>query len=111
MLKGSGTLTDEDIMRRITSCSNSRNLIFTAIKTGDTHIVEAVLKLGVPLDIQDNKGMFPIHKAASKGFIAVLELLLHWGADLNAKDLTGYTALHIASLKTDTDKWLIDKCD
>ena len=41
-------------------------------------------------------GMTPLHAAARKGLKEVVELLIHEGADLNAKDEDGGTPLDVA---------------
>lgn len=38
-----------------------------------------------------------LHRAASNGHIEIVELLLDHGADINAKDVLGATALHQAA--------------
>lgn len=37
-----------------------------------------------------------LHRAAAIGSVGIMELLLSNGADINAKDRDGYTALHLA---------------
>ena len=41
----------------------------------------------------------PLHCAAIEGYGAVIEALVGYGADLNAVDLQGSTALHIILIK------------
>jgi ankyrin repeat protein len=41
-------------------------------------------------------GMTPLHAAARKGLKKVVELLIHEGADVNAKDDDGDTPLDLA---------------
>jgi len=41
--------------------------------------------------------MTPLHYAAAKGQLDVIELLLKHGADVNARDKNGYTPLHAAA--------------
>jgi len=45
-------------------------------------------------------GMTPLHAAARKGLKKVVELLIHEGADLNAKDEDGDTPLDFAYAET-----------
>jgi 26S proteasome non-ATPase regulatory subunit 10 len=53
------------------------------------------LEKNADVNIADKRGARPIHRAASKGIIATLRLLLTngHGIDVNARDIYGYTAL------------------
>ncbi|KAK4099978.1 hypothetical protein N658DRAFT_143212 [Parathielavia hyrcaniae] len=53
----------------------------------------------------------PVHMAAYKGQVKILEILLNRGGDIDVHDMTGRTALHYAILggRTDTLKLLIEK--
>ncbi|XP_046358020.2 transient receptor potential cation channel subfamily A member 1-like isoform X2 [Haliotis rufescens] len=48
------------------------------------------------LSVQDSKGRAPIHQAALKGRIRILDFINRHGGDLNIKDGCGNTALHLA---------------
>lgn len=45
----------------------------------------------------DGNGRTPLHYAAEKGFVRIVELLLEFGSDVNAKDYQEQTPLHCAA--------------
>ena len=51
------------------------------------------------MDIQDAQGHTSLMWAAYKGYGAVIDLLLQWGANVYARDDQGFTALHWALVK------------
>jgi hypothetical protein len=51
----------------------------------------------VNIDIRNDTGLAPLHVAAEKGHVKVLEWLVEHGADLSAKDNRNQTALHAAA--------------
>ena len=75
--------------------------------------VEALIEKGEDVNYQlvDSKEMwYPLHLSVYKGFHFVTRLLLENGANVNAKDIHGKTALHMASIwDLDTVKHLL-KC-
>ena len=75
--------------------------IHTAAKTGDLAGIQAELDKGVDVDEGDDSwpGMTPLHYAADEGHTEVVELLIANGADVNAKDDSGWTPLHRAVSK------------
>ena len=60
--------------------------------------VKEVLKMGADPNIYDLCGYFPIHCAIDEGEIEVVDLLLKYGADINAKNNYGKTILHLITL-------------
>jgi ankyrin repeat protein/beta-lactamase regulating signal transducer with metallopeptidase domain len=56
-----------------------------------------------PNAVTNNGGLRPLHRAADKGRTAVVELLISRGADVNAKDFYGRTALWYAEDLGDND--------
>lgn len=48
------------------------------------------------MDVQDDDGMTPLHKAASESKIEVVEVLLKYGADKALKDKHGRTPKDLA---------------
>jgi ankyrin repeat protein len=59
-------------------------------------IAELLLQNGARLDIPDNLGFYPIHRAAQMGNIDMLKLLLKHGADPNVPSEIGKTPLQMA---------------
>ena len=57
-----------------------------------------LIKSGAYADEKARGGHTALHKAASNGHEAVVQVLVDEGADVNAKDDGGRTALHHASL-------------
>ena len=51
----------------------------------------------VIVNLADPTGLTPLHIAAEKGLVSMIELLLSHGAEIDRKDGSGRTALHIAS--------------
>jgi ankyrin repeat protein len=53
---------------------------------------------GADIKACDINGMMALHRAASRGHVAVVRLLLDQGVDVKAKDIIfDYTALHMAA--------------
>lgn len=81
----------------LSGCSLS---YFNAATNGDTEKVLALLKDGI-----DVNTTFPIVRthalmvAAAFGHVDTVSALIERGADVNAKDLTGWTPLHAAAFK------------
>uniref|UniRef100_A0A2M4ACA0 Putative transient receptor potential channel pyrexia n=3 Tax=Anopheles triannulatus TaxID=58253 RepID=A0A2M4ACA0_9DIPT len=72
-----------------------------AARSGSTDCVEALLKLGgCDPNVIDFDERTPLHTAVGKSETAVemLEILIAWGANVNQKDIYGFTALHLAAL-------------
>lgn len=72
-----------------------------AVKRGDTAAVRALLAKNPALvQVCDTDGSTPLHCAAWKGHVAVVQILLEHGADVNARNQNrhwGTTPLHAAA--------------
>lgn len=68
---------------------------FELIDAWETYEVKAYVKKGMPVNLYFN-GTTPIIKAVENGFKETIEFLIAEGADLEAKDRDGDTALHTA---------------
>ena len=44
--------------------------------------------------VRDKRGQYPLHRAAAKGSVPMVQLLLDNKSPINAADVAGYTALH-----------------
>ncbi|MCP4377731.1 MAG: hypothetical protein GY794_16335 [bacterium] len=74
--------------------------------------VEALIAKGADLDAPDEAidGDLRLHRAASEGYGAVVQLLLENQVNVDTRDGCGYTALHRAAMSGETDiaKQLLD---
>ncbi|KAK3090050.1 hypothetical protein FSP39_008821 [Pinctada imbricata] len=59
-------------------------------------IAEKLLQSGADLNIADQYGHTPMHRAASKGLVKMMKLFLQYIVDVNSKDVQGNTPLHLA---------------
>jgi len=72
--------------------------IFSACGLGFINQVENMIRRDPSLrTMPDNLGLTPLHWAALGGQPKVAEMLLGYGADINARDKTGATPLHCAA--------------
>jgi len=75
--------------------------IFRSVQRGDIRGIEYILsKNGAAVEFKDKVyGNTPLHLAAEKGNLLVVEKLLDYGADMKAKNKSGDTPLHLAAEK------------
>ncbi|XP_063706210.1 transient receptor potential channel pyrexia [Culicoides brevitarsis] len=72
-----------------------------AARTSSFDCVEALLRVGnADPNAEDFDHRTPLHAAVGKAESAfdILEVLIQWGADVNRKDIYGFTPLHLAAL-------------
>jgi len=73
---------------------NCANLFFYIEKKENENVKKYLLEKGI--DIRDKEQRTPLINASFYGNEALLEWLLENGADIDAQDVNGFTALHFA---------------
>eukprot|EP00008_Paramoeba_atlantica_P002681 CAMPEP_0201483172 /NCGR_PEP_ID=MMETSP0151_2-20130828/7389_1 /ASSEMBLY_ACC=CAM_ASM_000257 /TAXON_ID=200890 /ORGANISM="Paramoeba atlantica, Strain 621/1 / CCAP 1560/9" /LENGTH=345 /DNA_ID=CAMNT_0047866183 /DNA_START=107 /DNA_END=1144 /DNA_ORIENTATION=+ len=73
--------------------------LHTCCKRGDYEVLKQVLELNGPLEINgpDSFGYAPLHHAVSCGYIDIVRLLLHHGANQEQQGMKSLTPLHCAA--------------
>lgn len=72
---------------------NGKTTLMIASHRNDAEIVLALLTAGADPNLHDNSGNGPLHQAAYYGSVDVLRILISNGADVNLKNIGGFTAL------------------
>ncbi|XP_023934945.1 NF-kappa-B inhibitor cactus [Bicyclus anynana] len=70
-------------------------------------------KLSTVINQKNYKGQTCVHLAATAGRVELLQMLVFYGADINARDgLAGWTALHVAARRGDVSltQYLLQRC-
>ena len=81
------------------SDAEKHRCLVQAVNEGDVATVRTLAVAGVPVDGIGSDSMILLHTAASKGDSDIVKLLLHYGADIEAKGgSNGFTPLHCAAL-------------
>ncbi|MDQ7821436.1 MAG: ankyrin repeat domain-containing protein [Candidatus Eremiobacteraeota bacterium] len=71
--------------------------IHDAVRSGDMAKVKAIIEKNPDLvNSPDAEGLTPLHMAAEKGNLPMVEFLVGKGAEIGAKDKKGQTALYLA---------------
>ncbi|PYQ57259.1 MAG: hypothetical protein DMF58_18715 [Acidobacteria bacterium] len=85
----------------------ARHHIFSAINIGDLALIEKVVEENpAALDRRMSRferGQTPLHLAIGRKRYDILEILIELAADVDAKDLSGQTALEFAMLRGDQE--------
>lgn len=79
--------------------SRSDRLLLSAVKEGNTRLVERILEDRVLVDDRDEMNRSAIHLAAAEGHDAIVEILVNAGGDPNSRDIHDYTPLTVAAMK------------
>ncbi len=75
-----------------------------SVRNGDAVVVELFLTAGMNPDLDDvNSELTPLRQATLKNHLAVVRVLLDWGAEINAQDSNGKTALDLATEQGHTE--------
>lgn len=84
------------LVKRLTAKKTGAALI-DAVNRGDAETLEKLLAKGVPADAtNDLMGRTPLIVAAMSGHVPLVRILLARGANVNATDMEGWTALRYA---------------
>lgn len=75
--------------------SGHKRSIIEAVLDGNTNEVQGFLQEGNTLDARDSHGRSPLMLAAEQGNIELTKTLVEAGADINAKDRYGFTAIDL----------------
>lgn len=92
-----------------TRCHGRSNLLHRATIEGEALVVGELLKSGYhSLDAKNQEGQTAVHLAISNP--SILKMLLESGANVNIKDLKGFTPLHYAAMNGQSEslKLLLD---
>jgi ankyrin repeat protein len=91
-------MTMNNYMRRTPMATN--DILFAATDSGDLTLVKSILsEKNYLVDDRDDFGCTPLQIAAQKNHRDVAVYLLDSGADVNARNKDGYTALHFVTSK------------
>jgi ankyrin repeat protein len=75
--------------------------VFEAIERGDIAIIRDLIAKG--WDVKQDNSRIPLHLAAERGHLEIVNLLLEKGADINAPDKNGLTPLCVAALNRNSE--------
>jgi ankyrin repeat protein len=95
------------LLALIPACSTvpkagNNDAVIAAVKAGNSQEVRRLLDGGMDVNGRDReRSATPLHWAAFSGSTEVGELLIARGADVNAKDRSGFTPLHFAAYQDD----------
>jgi ankyrin repeat protein len=64
-----------------------------AIKIQNETAVRSLLRIGADVNEQDRRGVAPLSAAAYKGSLNILNMIISAGANINAQNHSGSTAL------------------
>ncbi len=69
------------------------HVLFRTIRRGDTQLLQSLLRQGAPVNLRLADGTTPLMLAALHGTADCVSVLLEYGADPNAANQKGVTAL------------------
>ncbi|CAN6456117.1 unnamed protein product [Victoria cruziana] len=67
--------------------------LVSVANTGNSILLEELLKAGMDPNVTDSKGRTPLHVATANGYEGCVSVLLQHGCNINIKDLNGNTPL------------------
>lgn len=86
-----------DIAKEFRS-EEGKTLLHLACRKGSISMARYLVKLGIDINSQDDKGWTPLHDVCDAG-LRMTEVLHELGANLNAKNALGQTPAHLATHK------------
>ena len=91
-------------------CSCHTPLVICLLNNQDAESVELLCKLGADVNYTADKihGYSPLHFASEQNDGKIIEILIKYGAALNAQTFTGCTPLHLAAMNGNLEaaRWL-----
>lgn len=90
------------------SVSHDQSLLHAAVLRNDIIIVRSLLQKGVHVEQEDKEGRTPLSYAVDTGNIALVELLIDYGADPVKSTATSASPILMALKKNPFDKKLLD---
>ncbi|XP_049274460.1 SH3 and multiple ankyrin repeat domains protein 1 isoform X4 [Rhipicephalus sanguineus] len=73
-------------------------LYYTVLWNADPQLAETLLHDHATLGVADPQGWQEVHQACKHGLVQHLEQLLFYGADMNARNASGNTPLHVCAV-------------
>lgn len=70
--------------------------LFAACAGGDLQRATQCIQNGAIVNQRNSFGSTPLHMAAFYNYPEITQLLIRWGADVNARDYSGFTPLDVA---------------
>lgn len=91
----------KEVFAEILNISHSNSLLHRACKKGNIKAVELFIKHGANVNLVTASLKTPLHKSYKNQDI--IRILLFFGAKANSKDVKGYTPLHKAAIKGNSE--------
>lgn len=76
--------------------TNGESALLLAASRGHYDVVQYLLRAGLPVNMSDELNNTALMFAAFHNHVAIVSLLLDWGADLTAANADGWDALQMA---------------
>lgn len=103
--------TDSPLAESQAHYAGATSLHFAADGDNRAAILKMLVESGGNVTVRTNAGATPLHFAAAKGDLDMIELLLERGSDIHARDEGGWTALHYAARDSKSEMVVIALVD